>query len=301
MIVGANGLGKTTLLKMMAGELKPDKGSIRLGTNVLMGYYAQHHTDLLHPRRTILEEVWQEARQKPESFIRGVCGAFLFSNDTVEKPIAVLSGGERARVLLARLLVNPGNLLLMDEPTNHLDLAAAEALAEALAAYDGTLVFISHNLSFTNRLATKVWEVSGQRILEYPGNLSDYARQKERVEQATIDEAAEKPKVSPAKAPPSGRSAQSRREQKRSEAEARNKRARQVTPIKRELAKLEERIGQLEAAQKEREKQLADPDLYAKQDQFREVYSAFDEARTKLEELYARWQHKQEELDRIND
>ena len=112
--------------------------------------------------------------------MRGVCGAFLFSGDDVDKPVGVLSGGERARVLLARLLVRPGNLLLMDEPTKHLDIAAAEALAEALAGFGGTLVFVSHNTAFVNRLATKIWDVVDADIDEYPGTLDEYLQHQAR-------------------------------------------------------------------------------------------------------------------------
>ena len=179
-IVGRNGAGKTTLLRMLASELRPDAGTIRLGTGVDIGYYAQHHDDLLTPSWTVVEEVRAASGGGSESFVRGVCGAFLFSGDDVDKRIAVLSGGERARVLLARLLVRPGNLLLMDEPTNHLDLDAADALAEALETYGGTLVFVSHNTAFTRRLATRIWDIDGGDLHDYPGTLDEYLDSQQR-------------------------------------------------------------------------------------------------------------------------
>jgi ATP-binding cassette subfamily F protein 3 len=173
-IVGRNGAGKTTLLRMLAGELAVDAGAVNLGSSVELGYYAQHHSDVLNAKRTVLEEVWRVAPSLGQTAVRSICGAFLFSRDEVEKAVGVLSGGERARVLLARLLVNPGNLLLMDEPTNHLDVTASEALAAALQAYDGTLIFVSHNTAFVDAIATRIWEVGEGGITDYPGDFSSW-------------------------------------------------------------------------------------------------------------------------------
>jgi ATP-binding cassette subfamily F protein 3 len=153
-IIGPNGAGKTTLLRILAGEIPAAKGSFRLGHNVKVGYYAQHVTERLDLRNSVFDEVWQNSAYDDLTQVRTVLGTFLFSDDDVDKKIAVLSGGEKARVALARLMVDPGNLLLMDEPTNHLDLESSEALAEALATYDGTLIFVSHNRSFVRHLAT---------------------------------------------------------------------------------------------------------------------------------------------------
>src|SRR5690606_5507890 len=152
-IIGKNGAGKTTLLKMIAGELEKDGGTIGLGHNVRVGYYAQHHAEALDPDRTILQTVSAANSSANETRVRTLLGALLFHDEDVDKPIAVLSGGERARVALARLLVDPGNVLLMDEPTNHLDLDSSDRLAEALRGYDGTLLFVSHNRSFIRAIA----------------------------------------------------------------------------------------------------------------------------------------------------
>src|SRR5712664_701730 len=177
-VIGLNGAGKTTLLKLLAEEIAPDAGTVTLGHNVVAGYFAQHHTERLDPRRTVLEEVHGLVPTQPQSWVRGVLGAFLFSGDEVDKPIAVLSGGERARVALARLLVVPSNFLLMDEPTNHLDLDSSEALIDALTRYEGTLLFVSHNRSFVNGLATQVWEVRDGKIDAQPGDLDDWSRRR---------------------------------------------------------------------------------------------------------------------------
>src|SRR5690606_37509594 len=144
-IIGINGAGKTTLLRMIAGEIPLDAGELELGHKVTPGYYAQHHAESLHRELTVFEEVAQQDPHAGQTRVRTILGAFLYSGDDVDKKIGVLSGGERARVALAKVLVKPGNLLLMDEPTNHLDLESSESLAESLATYDGTLLFVSHN------------------------------------------------------------------------------------------------------------------------------------------------------------
>ncbi|MCH9680456.1 MAG: ATP-binding cassette domain-containing protein, partial [Deltaproteobacteria bacterium] len=173
-IIGKNGAGKTTLLKMLAGELPPDDGEITLGHKVKVGYYAQHHADTLAAGRTVLEEVAAANPRASVTRVRTLLGSFLFHDEDVDKPIDVLSGGERARVALAKILIDPGNVLLMDEPTNHLDLDSSEALAEALSTFDGSLVFVSHNRSFIRTLATRVWDVADGEVQTYPGTLDEY-------------------------------------------------------------------------------------------------------------------------------
>jgi ATP-binding cassette subfamily F protein 3 len=173
-IIGKNGAGKTTLLKMIAGELPADAGAITLGNKVKVGYYAQHHAETLQSGRTVFEEVLAANPRATATRVRTLLGSFLFHEEDVEKPIDVLSGGERARVALAKILIDPGNVLLMDEPTNHLDLDSSEALAEALTTFDGSLVFVSHNRSFIRTLATRIWDVADGRVETYPGTLDEY-------------------------------------------------------------------------------------------------------------------------------
>ncbi|MFH1130493.1 MAG: ATP-binding cassette domain-containing protein, partial [Pseudomonadota bacterium] len=296
-IIGINGIGKTTLLKIMAEELKPDSGTVRMGANVEVGYYAQHHTELLHPSLTILEEVRLMKADASETFLRGVCGAFLFSGDDVDKAVGVLSGGERARVLLARLLIRPGNLLLMDEPTNHLDIASSEALAQALDSYDGTLVFVSHNTSFVNRLATKIWDIVDGDIVEYPGNLTEYL---EHLDLCSTKDADPVPEVGRATPPEKARgSRHAEKERKRKEAQLRDEFSRKSRKVREEIAQLEERISSLEKEQEDLEPKLADPNLYQDQGQFRELFGQYDKNKSKLIELYDRWEHKQAQLEKL--
>ena len=177
-LVGPNGAGKTTLLKLLAGVLPLDGGERRVGHNVALGYFAQDHAEMLDPERTALEEVVGAASVETAPHVRSLLGAFLFSGDAVEKRTAVLSGGERSRLALAKLLVEPSNCLLLDEPTNHLDLTAKEVLLEALLAYKGTLVLVAHDRYLLDRLPTQVIEVGGGKAVRYLGNYEDYLRAK---------------------------------------------------------------------------------------------------------------------------
>ncbi len=283
-VIGLNGAGKTTLLKLLAGEVAPDAGSVHPGHHVVPGYFAQHHTERLDPARTVLEEVHGLVPTQPSSWVRSVLGSFLFSGDEVDKRIAVLSGGERARVALARLLVVPSNFLLMDEPTNHLDLDSSEALIDALTGYEGTLLFVSHNRSFVNGLATQVWEVRDGRIDAQPGDLDDWSRR-----QAERAAAAEAPA-------PAARTGSQGSQARRERALQREEREKVLGPIRRAVTELEQRIAQLELQKKEAESQLADPALFSDPARSTPLVTAYREATRKLEELYARWEHKSEEL-----
>ncbi len=159
---------------MLAGETSPDEGRIILGHDVTISYYAQHLSEMLDANKTVLTEVYQAVPHETVSYVRGVCGAFLFSGEDVDKAVGILSGGERARVSLAKILVNPGNFIFMDEPTNHLDIISSEVLIDALDDFNGTILFVSHNQSFVNRLATKIWDIRDGAIVEYPGTLTEY-------------------------------------------------------------------------------------------------------------------------------
>ncbi len=314
-IIGVNGAGKTTLLKIMAGELAQDDGRIAIGGLVQLGYYAQHHADTLDLGSTVYDVV---ARANPDALparVRSVLGAFLFSGDDVEKPVSVLSGGERARVALARLLINPGNVLLMDEPTNHLDLSASESLAASLSAFDGTLVFVSHNRSLIRTVATKIWNVEDGRVETYAGTLDEYMyssqlRREELVNSGAVTATAARvapTAVADANAAVNGASnaesatAKGTREtekaRKRREAELRNQRSKLLKPIEKRVQKLEDRISELEEAQKERSALLSDPEVYEDQSRRDKLLGEYQQTADKLEELTARWEAAQQELD----
>jgi ATP-binding cassette, subfamily F, member 3 len=180
-LVGVNGAGKSTLIKLMTGAELPTSGSVRLGHNVVSEYFAQDQYKVLDGDVRILDDISRAAVKVPESELRSLLGCFLFSGDDVFKPLGVLSGGERNRYALARILVTPSNFLLLDEPTNHLDMRAKDVLLEAIAAFSGTVIFVSHDRYFIDRLATRVLEVVNGSVLTYEGNYEDYLRKKEEL------------------------------------------------------------------------------------------------------------------------
>jgi ATP-binding cassette subfamily F protein 3 len=302
-IIGVNGAGKTTLLRMLAGELPHDAGAIKLGSGVALGYYAQHHADTLDTGATIYEVVQRAAPDASPNRVRSICGAFMFSGDDIDKPVKVLSGGERARVALARLCVAPGNLLLMDEPTNHLDLASSEALAQSLTTFDGTLVFVSHNRSLIRTLATRIWNVADGRVETYPGTLDEYMYSQAQRRAAVADDAAgeQVARGGVASASPSKRGREAPRDddrqRKRKEAEDRQRRSTKLGPLEKQVAQLEERIGALEAEQKVRSAELADPTVYDEAARRNKLLSDYQSAQDKLEELTARWETAMAELE----
>ncbi|MFL5299377.1 MAG: ATP-binding cassette domain-containing protein, partial [Anaeromyxobacteraceae bacterium] len=280
-----------------------------LGHSVVAGYYAQHHFEkgdhgeegafrtfgALDPARTILDTLWDLAPEQGEAWVRSVAGSFLFSGDDVEKKVGVLSGGERARVALAKLLLVPANLLLLDEPTNHLDLDSSEALIEALKGYGGTLVFVSHNRSFVNQLATGIWEVKDGGILPFPGNLDDWwYHQRQLAEAAGAGEAS-----GTGEAKGAGDAFTSEKDRKRAEAAARQARYAREKPLKDAVARIEARIAELERVQKEAEAVLADPALYSDFARARPHVDALAAAKKELEGLYAEWEAKQGELESL--
>ncbi len=173
-VMGANGAGKTTLLRMVAGALEPDSGQVRIGASVQMGYFAQQALQLLNPDRTIWEQAQYDFPGETVGALRGLLGAFQFSGDEVEKKIRSLSGGERSRLVLARMLMYPPNLLVLDEPTNHLDLATKDMLIKALKNFEGTMIFVSHDRSFLRGLSTRVLELSGAEPHLFPGSYVEY-------------------------------------------------------------------------------------------------------------------------------
>jgi len=243
--VGPNGAGKSTLLKLLGGALPVQRGVRELGHNVQVGYGSQHRADTLTLDRTVLEEAADCGATVPEQTVRTMLGAFLFRDDEVFKPVKVLSGGEKSRLVLAKLLLNPPNFLLMDEPTTHLDMASIEALVEALRQYEGTLLFISHDVYFIQSIATSVLHVRGGQLTFYPGGY-DYYLEKTGTESAVAGLVAGDKSV-PTETGPGAKD----QNQKRLEAEERQKRSQARQNFQRELSAIEAKILELERRQNE--------------------------------------------------
>jgi ATP-binding cassette subfamily F protein 3 len=241
--VGPNGAGKSTLLKLIAGILPIQGGSRELGYNVELGYFSQHRVEMFDLRRTVLAEASDVSRPIPEQTVRRQLGAFLFSGDDVFKPVSVLSGGEKSRLALAKLLLDPPNFLVMDEPTTHLDMRSIEALISALSQYAGTLVFVSHDLHFIRSIANSVLHVRHGEIRFYPGGY-DYFVEKTAEPNEQPEPGAEPPRL---RTSPGPRNQQ--KERKRLEAEARQQRSQEERELRSKLKEIETRILELEERQ----------------------------------------------------
>jgi ATP-binding cassette, subfamily F, member 3 len=319
-LVGVNGAGKSTLLKMLAGALAFDRGERLLGSHVEVQYYAQHQLDALDPTRTVLEELEHAAPEAQTSRLRTILGSFLFSGDAVGKKVAVLSGGEKARLALAKMLARPAALLCMDEPTNHLDLASKEVLEDALSGFTGTIVFISHDRYFINRIATQVVEVARGQLTTHLGTYDDYLESKAA---AAATPTTTQPLTAPKRPTSSERSTAPERNaadrtgarDSRKSADGRSAGAisgpphtkslkketvdskktnksidREIKAIKVRLAAVETQIQELEARQQEIGLALADPDLYRDGQKAREIAQSRKETEERVAWLMKEWE-----------
>ncbi len=292
--VGPNGAGKSTLLKILAGVLPVQKGSRELGLNVKAGYYSQQRVEMLDPSRTVLEEAGDTPHAVGEGAIRTLLGSFLFRDDDVFKKVAVLSGGEKSRLALVKLLLDPPNLLLMDEPTTHLDMASIEALTAALESFEGTLAFISHDVHFIRSIARHVLHVSDGKLTRYAGGY-DYYLEKSRADSARTGLTAGGPSTSahrpssfkePSEASPHFKS----REQRRQEALDRQETARERRQWEERAEALEQRIIALEEKQAALTRELESPATYANAGRAREINLALAEIVDELASATAEWE-----------
>jgi len=305
-LVGVNGAGKSTLIRLLTGQELPSSGSIRLGHNVVAEYFAQDQYKVLDPDARMLDDISRAALRVPEVELRSLLGCFLFSGDDVFKTLGVLSGGERNRYALARILVSPSNFLLLDEPTNHLDMRAKDVLLDALAAFSGTVIFVSHDRYFIDRLATRVLEIENGSITAYEGNYEDYLRRKEALAAAgAIENQLQTPNTHPeTPVPHPSSSLTARRVGDRAAQFADDdtpttapsddapKEKRRLNPIKQKqmedrCAFLEEEVPRIEAAIAHTEQQLG---VYVSADETQRLVSLAEELRSQLASLTAEWE-----------
>ncbi|HFE63265.1 MAG TPA: ATP-binding cassette domain-containing protein, partial [Caldithrix sp.] len=289
-LVGLNGSGKTTLTRLLSGQLSAQKGVVKLGRNVVLGYYAQHQIDQLNLENTVYNEVLSAAAANSVEKIRDVLGIFNFSGDDILKKIKVLSGGEKARVSLVKILLSPVNFLIMDEPTNHLDLSSRQALENALAEYGGTLLLISHDRYFLDKLVHRVFELKEGRLQSYEGNYSDYLQKREERRVEYISEIR-------GKTAPSSR--EKIKEKKRREAEARQAISRERKTLEQEIRTIENRLNKLEQQKTDLENQMADPASYGNSEKAARMQIAYTATTQELEQLYLSWETVQMQLEEL--
>jgi ATP-binding cassette, subfamily F, member 3 len=294
-LVGPNGAGKSTLLKLLAGVLPVQHGARELGHNARVGYFSQNRIDVLDPKQTVLESVLDAPKPVPEQTARTVLGSFLFRGDDVFKSVAVLSGGEKSRLALVKLLLDPPNLLLMDEPTTHLDVGSIDALIGALKQYHGTLIFISHDVHFIRAIATSVLHINSGRLTFYPGDY-DYYLDKSKAMSAKLALTAgrDAPEVNGQRSEVRNQTVPGLRKQKgqkRAEAEARNAIAKTKREKDKRLHEIEMQIAALEAQQKELVASLEDPAAYESGGRAVSINRELSSVINHLAQLTAEWEN----------
>jgi len=286
--VGKNGEGKSTLAKIIVNELEYT-GDIELGHQIKVGYYAQKQAEFLDETKTVLETIYDAADEKTSPKVRSILGSFLFSNDTVEKKVGVLSGGERARVALCKLLLEPVNLLVMDEPTNHLDITSKELLKRALLEYDGSLVVVSHDREFLQGLTEKVYEFKERNIKEYLGDINDFLKEKDLENFKELETSQAKQKQKESKADSDHKI--SYKEKKDSE--------KREKKLNNKIRKFEKEIDSLEKEIKKIDSDLAIPERFKELSEDPDFFANYEQKQLKLKEIEQFWEKANLELDTL--
>jgi ATP-binding cassette subfamily F protein 3 len=304
-IVGPNGAGKSTFCRMITGQEAPDLGTHSFGHKVATSFFSQNHADELDPTKTILESVEEVASRDAIPQARNILGCFLFRGDDVFKKVGVLSGGERSRVALVRMLLQPANFLILDEPTNHLDMQSQDVLQRALIDYPGTVMIVSHNRSFLDPLVTKTLEFRpGESPRVFNGNIGYYL-DKIAAEESAAKASPAKLSKRPAEAPKQIVAAvapvsnANRKDQRRVEAEQRQKRTQVLKPLENEFAAVETKIAELEGAQAALTEHLSDPVIVGDPDKFRQATQAVANVTQSLEVAYSRWSELSDQIEKL--
>ncbi len=292
-LVGVNGAGKSTLSRIISGHEAPTSGTSELGYHVLPAFFSQESAQNLNYDHTIWQEIYPLNMEMSEGEKRGLLGSFLFSGDDIYKSVKVLSGGEKSRLSLVKILMNPSNFLILDEPTNHLDMTTRDLFQQALLKYDGTLLIVSHDRYFLNRIAQRVWELRDGMLHDYNGNYSSFIEQRQaQIEQMKLKDAESASQKSVQK-----RDAE--RDKKREEAERRNEIYRRKKVYVEELAKLENSISMLEQKKKTDEQSLCLPEILNDSEKIQNYMKDLSETENALQSSMNRWEDLVEIIDKI--
>jgi ATP-binding cassette subfamily F protein 3 len=297
-LVGPNGAGKSTLLKILADVVPIQSGTRELGHNVKAGYYSQYRVEMLQPERSVFDEALDTPQRVTEVFVRTILGSFLFRGDDVFKKVKVLSGGEKSRLALVKLLLDPPNLLLMDEPTTHLDMASIDALITALQQFEGTLIFISHDVYFIRALANKVVHVNAGKLTHYAGDYQYYLEKSAAIsarDGLTAGQREAAPKVNQA-----DRTSFKTKEQKRAEAEQRQARSRVRKDQHEKVHRLEKAVAELERKQAELTAQLEKPETYDKPGWANQINRELSVVTDELTRVTAEWENAATKLAEVD-
>jgi ATP-binding cassette subfamily F protein 3 len=273
-LIGANGKGKSTVLRMLAGTEKFE-GERTWGHNVDESFYAQHQLEALNLNHTILEELSTAGTGKTEQELRNLLGCFLFSGDEVDKKIKVLSGGEKARVALAKVIASKSNFLLLDEPTNHLDIHSVELLSDALNRYEGSYILVSHDRFFISKTANKIWEIVDHEIKEFKGGYEEYVQWKERMKASQQSTVNSQPKET--------KQVNSTTEKKTQNSKLRTQNSNEIQKLQKQLKKLEEQINNISKEKSQIEENLAKPEFYSDKNKFLQLENNYKSVQQKLE------------------
>jgi ATP-binding cassette subfamily F protein 3 len=300
-VVGVNGAGKSTFSRILAG-VEPINGGERLeGYNVILSYFAQHQAEELDLSKEVLEIVDDVATGTIRTKLRTILGSFLFHGDDVFKKVSVLSGGEKSRLALAKMLLQPANFLIMDEPTNHLDMRSKKVLQEALMEYDGSYVIVSHDRAFVDPIVNKVIEVSMSGVRTFLGNVSEYLEKKKAEKKAEgVEQRAESVRKKTANEPQSEKPSVHDKEQRRLEAEQHKQLSKKLKPLKQKLEQIEKEVNLLETRKTEIETLMANPDFYKDGDAAKKTTIEYKEIQSKLTETYYSWDQITKEIEAID-
>jgi ATP-binding cassette subfamily F protein 3 len=299
-VVGVNGAGKSTFLKILAGQIEPDSGEVRLGSNVRLSYFGQHQAQELPPQLTVLDTMALSGEDMTVTRTRSLLGAFLFRGEDVDKKVSVLSGGEKSRLALAKMIAKPANCMLLDEPTNHLDMSSQDVLQEAMAQYDGTIVVVSHNRYFLEGFVNKVLEVRDGNITLYEGNVAEYQAKQELLKEEEKEQAAQASQAESNPTKNSPDSQESRKDKKRQEAQLRQERSRRAGPWLNQLSEAEKQVEFFEQQKEDIEALMADPELYSDEKGWQKTSKEYEECKRRLDRWYEKWETAQVKIDQID-